>query len=162
MPWAEPEPPRDPLVQRGLGLLGAAVRRARRRKGWSQRELGARTGIHQSTISRFERGDRVGLRFSRFAMLVAVLDGLDFVPAGVARDPVFTTRKQWIEWSEAELAASIARHRLELLEGEDGDDPDATDVPTTATATLGGLYVVNARFGTTENDYWITRLELGL
>jgi hypothetical protein len=34
-------------------------------------------------------------------------------------------------------------------------------VPTTATATLGGLYVVNARFGvppTPTTDYWITRL----
>jgi transcriptional regulator with XRE-family HTH domain len=127
MPWAEPEPPRDPVVQRGLDLLGAAVRRARRRMGWSQRQLGARTGIHQSTISRFERGDRVGLRFSRFAMLVAVLDGLDFLPHGVPRDPVFTTRRQWIEWEEAGLAEAVARHRLELLEEDDDDEVDDQD-----------------------------------
>jgi sugar lactone lactonase YvrE len=38
--------------------------------------------------------------------------------------------------------------------------PDATDVPTTATVALGSLWVVNARFGTTDPqpaDYWITR-----
>jgi hypothetical protein len=35
------------------------------------------------------------------------------------------------------------------------------DVPTTATITLGGLYVVNARFNTPptpDTAYWITRL----
>ena len=113
MPWAEPEPPREPMVQRGLELLGAAMRRARRRMGWSQRDLAARTGVHQSTISRFERGDRVSIRFSRFARIVAVLDGLDFLPHGAARDPVFTTRRAWIEAEEAALSESIARHRLD-------------------------------------------------
>jgi sugar lactone lactonase YvrE len=41
--------------------------------------------------------------------------------------------------------------------------PPVVDVPTTATVTLGGLYVVNAKFGNpapTTTDYWITRLPL--
>ena len=41
--------------------------------------------------------------------------------------------------------------------------PEALSVPTTATATLGALWVVNARFGTPPTpttDYWITRLPL--
>jgi hypothetical protein len=38
--------------------------------------------------------------------------------------------------------------------------PGDLSVPTTATATLRGLYVVNARFGITTDEYWITRLPL--
>jgi hypothetical protein len=40
-------------------------------------------------------------------------------------------------------------------------DRTVLDVPTTATLTLGALWVVNARFGTTptlDTPYWITRL----
>lgn len=39
-------------------------------------------------------------------------------------------------------------------------DPADLSVPTTATFALGGLYVVNARFGVmpTPTDFWITRL----
>lgn len=36
------------------------------------------TGIDQTTLSRFERGERVGIRFARFALLVETLGGLDF------------------------------------------------------------------------------------
>lgn len=41
------------------------------------------------------------------------------------------------------------------------DDPDDLSVPTTATTSLGALWVVNARFGvipTPDTEYWITRL----
>ncbi len=41
--------------------------------------------------------------------------------------------------------------------------PSVVDVPTTATTTLGALWVVNSRFATTPGpdvDYWITRLPL--
>ena len=52
---------------------------------------------------------------------------------------------------------------LDLLSARKFAKLTSTDlsVPTTATATLGGLYVVNARFGVTPTpttDYWITRL----
>ena len=125
MPWANPEPPRDPLVQKGLDLLGAAMRRARERKGWTQRELEARTGVDQSTISRFERGDRVGMRFSRLALIVGVLGGLEFDPPGPAVEPFFSTRKAWIEYEERQYRATLAYLRAEADDEPDGeDDPD--------------------------------------
>ena len=42
-----------------------------------------------------------------------------------------------------------------------GEITGDTDVPTTATLTLGALWVVNARFSTPpelDTPYWITRL----
>jgi len=52
---------------------------------------------------------------------------------------------------------------FDLLSARKFAELTSTDlsVPTTATATLGGLYVVNARFGvppTPTTPYWITRL----
>jgi len=49
------------------------------------------------------------------------------------------------------------------LKGEILPAAGTVDVPTTATITLGGLYVVNARFTTpptSDTQYWITRLPL--
>jgi hypothetical protein len=46
------------------------------------------------------------------------------------------------------------------LVGEIIPEAGVVSVPTTATATLRGLYVVNARFGITTDEYWITRLPL--
>jgi sugar lactone lactonase YvrE len=58
----------------------------------------------------------------------------------------------------------VSRNLLNArLLGEIVRMPPVVDVPTTATVTLGGLYVVNARFGTTDPapvEYWITRLPL--
>ncbi len=68
----------DPVVRRGFELVGAAVKRRRLRRGLTQNDLERLTVIHQSTISRIETGRRFGLRWSRFALLVAVLGGLDF------------------------------------------------------------------------------------
>lgn len=50
--------------------------------------------------------------------------------------------------------------RKARLVGEIIPAAGAVSVPTTATATLRGLYVVNARFGITTDEYWITRLPL--
>lgn len=68
----------DPLAYQGLQMLGAAIKRRRLKLGLSQTRLARMTGIHQSTISRFENGKRFGLRWWRFAVMVAVLGGLDF------------------------------------------------------------------------------------
>jgi hypothetical protein len=46
------------------------------------------------------------------------------------------------------------------LVGEIAPEAGVVSVPTTATATLRGLYVVNARFGITTDEYWISRLPL--
>jgi hypothetical protein len=59
----------------------------------------------------------------------------------------------------AALRLSRDLRHAELL-GEITAPPGALSVPTTATATLRGLYVVNARFGITTDEYWITRLPL--
>jgi hypothetical protein len=50
--------------------------------------------------------------------------------------------------------------RKASLVGEIIPAAGAVSVPTTATVTLRGLYVVNARFGITTDEYWITRLPL--
>ena len=64
-------------VQRGWDILGAAVKRRRLALGWSQRDVQRATGIHQTVISRLERGVLTGIRFSKFARLVAAMNGLD-------------------------------------------------------------------------------------
>ena len=55
------------------------------------------------------------------------------------------------------LSRNLRKARLvgEIIPAE-----GVVSVPTTATATLRGLYVVNARFGITTDEYWITRLPL--
>jgi sugar lactone lactonase YvrE len=59
----------------------------------------------------------------------------------------------------AALRLSRGLLHAELL-GEITAPSGALSVPTTATATLRGLYVVNARFGIATDEYWITRLPL--
>lgn len=78
MAWStEPLMHRDPLLQLGWELVGAMVRRRRERLGWSQRDLARQSGTSQSGISRLETGRLRGLKFHRFAAIVAVLGGLD-------------------------------------------------------------------------------------
>jgi transcriptional regulator with XRE-family HTH domain len=117
MPWDSDKPPRDPRVQRGMDLMGSALKRRRERLGMSQRELERRTGVDQSTISKFENGRRCGIRWSRFARIVAVLDGLDFgAPAVTARPAVKapslrTLRAEFRAQEEAALQASVEAER---------------------------------------------------
>lgn len=62
----------------------------------------------------------------------------------------------------AVLRVSHNLRRARLI-GEITPAAGVVDIPTTATTTLGGLYVVNARFSTPPGptvDYWITRLPL--
>jgi DNA-binding Xre family transcriptional regulator len=78
MSWAvEAQERRFPEVQLGFEILGAAVKRRRIVLGWSQRELERASGVDQTIISRLERGILRGIRFSRFARLVAAMNGLD-------------------------------------------------------------------------------------
>jgi transcriptional regulator with XRE-family HTH domain len=64
---------REDLVVVAMQLFGALVHEARRSIGLSKAGLGARCGLHQSTISRLENGRLTGLAFHRMAMLVFVL-----------------------------------------------------------------------------------------
>jgi hypothetical protein len=78
MVWtAEARERRFPEVQRGWKLLGAAVKRRRIPLRWSQRDLERVSGVDQTVISRLENGVLSGMRFSRFARLVAAMNGLD-------------------------------------------------------------------------------------
>jgi transcriptional regulator with XRE-family HTH domain len=75
--WAHSTDPRHEREQRGYDLIGATLKRRRRLASLSQRELERLTGIDQTVISRLENGRQYGLRWSRFALLVEALDGLE-------------------------------------------------------------------------------------
>ena len=69
-------PPRTPAVEYGLERLGRALLDARRRSGYNQSQLARVSGVHQSTISRIERGKLDGMRLRRLAVLIAALGGI--------------------------------------------------------------------------------------
>jgi transcriptional regulator with XRE-family HTH domain len=52
---------------------GAKVRAARRRRGWSQRELGRRCRLAQTTISKMERGDGASLSLAAWQRVADAL-----------------------------------------------------------------------------------------
>lgn len=126
---------RDLAIQRGMDLLGRALRRQRRRSGLTQRQLGLMTGVDQSTISKFENGRRCGLRWSRFARIVAVLDGLDFdePPAQsiLGLDHQRDTPNPYLARLEAERAAEAAEAIAAERAAEAAED--------TAIGWIGGL-----------------------
>ena len=64
-------------MQRGWEIVGLMVKRRRYRIGWSQRDLARACGLAQSAICRLETGKLSGIRFGRFARLVAAMGGLD-------------------------------------------------------------------------------------
>jgi transcriptional regulator with XRE-family HTH domain len=70
-------PPRTPAVDLGLECLGRALFDARRRAGYTQSQLARISGVHQSTISRIERGKLDGMRLRRLAVLIAALGGIE-------------------------------------------------------------------------------------
>ncbi|HET7312673.1 MAG TPA: helix-turn-helix transcriptional regulator [Mycobacteriales bacterium] len=84
------------------GELGKALRGARDRVVWSQKELAAITGVTQSVISRMERGQRTN--WATFCRLLEAM-GLE---------PVVTTRrrKSDLEVEAERLAPLTAEERL--------------------------------------------------
>jgi DNA-binding Xre family transcriptional regulator len=78
MAWtAQGRGEREPKVQLGWEIVGRMVKRRRVALRWSQRDLQAASGVSQTVISRLENGVLSGLRFARFARLVAAMHGLD-------------------------------------------------------------------------------------
>ena len=57
-----------------MELIGRWILDARRRAGFTQAQLARMSGLHQSTISRLERGKLQGLSLHRLAVLAAVLE----------------------------------------------------------------------------------------
>jgi len=66
----------DAMTLHGLMLIGQVVYEARRRAGVTQRHLGRVAGVHQSTISRLERGRLNGMRLKLLARILAHLERL--------------------------------------------------------------------------------------
>jgi len=61
------------IVADGMDLLGRWIRESRVQAGMTQGQLARLAGMHQSTLSRLERGTLEGLRLHRLAAIIAVL-----------------------------------------------------------------------------------------
>ena len=57
-----------------LGMIGSGLRRARRERGWSQRDLANVAGVDQPLISRLENGIAPGIRYERFIRILWALE----------------------------------------------------------------------------------------
>lgn len=84
------------------------------------------TGVDQSTISKLENGRRCGVRWARFAVIVAVLGGLDFGidrgsallgPMGLSPDPM--TALSQLADAEATIRSMRATVERKLLAPSD-------------------------------------------
>jgi len=76
-------PPRVVARRRAvLAELGRAYLRLRIFRGWSQLDVERRSGVDQTTISRFERGDEQGLSIHRLAAMLEAMGvaEIDFRP----------------------------------------------------------------------------------
>ena len=80
----------EPTLE-ALRVLGATYRSIRVARGLTQRQLSARSGLSQSTISRFENGRAPWLAAVWIARLLAALDvepGLDGFGTTAVKSPV--------------------------------------------------------------------------
>ncbi len=66
----------EPDVLDGFKIIGRMFARRRRRLGMTQQTLELASGVDQTVISRLETGRLRGIRWSRLAMMVAVLGGI--------------------------------------------------------------------------------------
>ena len=118
MTWFDRQ--RDPQEQHGFDLIGGEVKRRRLALGWTQRMLGAYSGIDQTVISRIENGKQYGIRWSRFALLVDALGG--FGPLATREPwPGLTGRPPTPE------PGTTRRHVVDLSVGDDESDADETE-----------------------------------
>lgn len=129
--------------------------------GFNANGIAARHGwlvmVQSNTGFLFRVHPRTGVarRIDTGGYLVTAGDGLEF-----RGRTLYVVRNQLNTVAVLRVSESLRRARLR---GEIRRDRPVLDVPTTATTTLGALWVVNARFGTAPGpdvDYWITRLPL--
>ena len=93
-----------------LERISQAIRETRQTKGWSQRELSARSRIAQPQISRFENGD-VDLQLSSLIELARALDlDLQLVPRSALPAVAAVVKEREERAEESEL-----HHRLKRL-----------------------------------------------
>ena len=122
--WEHSREERHGIEQRGYDLIGAMVKRRRLAASLTQRELEDLTGIDQTVISRLENGKQYGLRWSRFAVLIGALDGLDDHRSR-------PSTPWWVKAGITPPAYALERLRAEGLIAADppAPDPPATDPP---------------------------------
>jgi hypothetical protein len=127
--------------------------------GFNANGIAARAGwlviVQSNTGFLFRLDPRTGVtvKIDTGGYLVTNGDGIDF-----------NGRTLYVVRNQDNLVAVLRvgeflRHAR--LKGEIKPAPDTVDVPTTATTTLGALWVVNARFNTPPGpdvQYWITQL----
>ena len=72
-PWSRAGTPTD-LSANGMDLLGRWIRESRDAAVMTQAQLARIAGIHQSTLSRLERGRLQGLQLHKLAAVIGALD----------------------------------------------------------------------------------------
>ena len=75
--WSDDAGYPDELVNQGLDRIAEGIYQARRRAGWTQRQLAWRCGVDQPTISRVERGVLSGISLRRLARIFGCVDVID-------------------------------------------------------------------------------------
>src|SRR5262245_38014521 len=85
--------------------IGSYCRALRRRLGWRQSDLAARVGVHQTTISRIERGQLAGVDVDLLRRVFAAL-GARFEPDVWWRGG---DRDKLLDEEHAEIGESAAR-----------------------------------------------------
>ena len=75
--WSDDAGYPDELVNQGLDRIAEGVYQARRRAGWTQRQLASRCGVDQPTISRLERGVLSGISLRRLARIFGCVDVIE-------------------------------------------------------------------------------------
>ena len=145
----------DPSAAHTMPLRGDITYAA----GFNANGIAARNGflilVQSNTGLLFRVNPRSGIARSidTGGYLVTNGDGLE-----ISGRTLYVVRNQ--DNLVAVLRLSSGMRHAKLV-GEIKPDAGVVDVPTTATKTLGGLYVVNARFSTPPTpttEYWITRL----
>ncbi len=92
-----------------LEHIANALKEARNTKGWSQRELSARSRIAQPQISRFENGD-VDMQLSSLIELARALDlDLQLVPRSAVQAVAAVMKEREGEAEEAALRKTLKR-----------------------------------------------------
>jgi DNA-binding XRE family transcriptional regulator len=102
----------------GLRIIGLGVRRGRLRHGMTQRQLGWRVGLHQSTISRLETGV---LRTMRMITLARIIGSVRMADRDLFVDePGAATRRLPGQGDQPDQSGGTGETRTTSAMGENG------------------------------------------